>query len=397
MYRTVTLLGFILLVGACRPGPAVISPDILPPVLDPALVSTGRDIFRFDAFGNEAFWTDTLRLHEVIQTALTPKLALELGLQVDVDALPPAVQAALSSGTIDLNDPTTTVTLLKLHAVVGVVGHVERIGNRDTLTQVGITCALCHSMVDNSLAPGIGHRRDGWANVKLNPGGIIATSPALTPAQRSVYSSWGVGRYDPRFSIDGKNTPIVIPPAYGLARVSHETFTGDGPVSYWNAYVAVTQMHGRGNFSDPRLGITRVASPDLVTPKLAALRAYQFSLGTPVPPSGSFEAIAASRGRQLFIGKAKCSSCHLGVALTDINLGIRHPAAEVGTDPSYALRTAEKRYRTTPLRGLWQHPPYFHDGSAATLDDVVTHYQRQLSLRLSVAERADLVQYLRSL
>ena len=386
----------VLLVG-CNSGPSGPSPDLPPPELDPALVAQGREIFRFDTYGNEVFWTDTLRIHEVIQTALTPRLALALGLQVDQDALPIGVQEALTRGEVDLDDPATTVTLLKLGAVVGVHGKVESIGGRDTLTQVGITCALCHTTVDNAFAPGIGRRLDGHANVALDPGAIIATSPALTAAQRAVYSSWGPGKYDPRFSIDGKNTPIVIPPAYGLARVSHETFTGDGPVSYWNAYVAVTQMHGRGNFTDSRLGIVRTASPDLVTEKLPALRAYQLSLAAPAPPPGSFDAAAAARGRAVFRGKARCADCHVGVALTDINLGIRHAPEATGMDPAYAMRTAERRYRTTPLRGLLQHPPYFHDGSAATLEDVVGHYDAFLNLRLTGAERDDLVQYLRSL
>lgn len=393
--RTALLLATLL--GACSGDPSRASTDLPPPELDPVLVAQGREIFRYDTFGDEVFWTDTLRIHEVIQAAVTPRLALQLGLKVDVDALPLAVQHALANGQVDLDDPATTVTLLKLGAVVGVHGTVETIGDRDTLTRVGVTCALCHSTVDNSLAPGIGRRLDGHANVSLDPGAILATSPALTDAQRAVYASWGPGQYDPRFSIDGKNTPIVIPPAYGLARVSHETFTGDGSVSYWNAYVAVTQMHGRGNFSDPRLGIVRTASPDLVTDKLPALRAYQLSLEAPAAPPGAFDPVAAARGREIFAGKARCSDCHMGSALTDINLGRRHAPSETGMDAAYAMRTAEKRYRTTPLRGLLQHPPYFHDGSAATLEDVVTHYVGVLNLNLTDTERADLVHYLRSL
>ncbi len=373
------------------------SPEPPEPTLDPALVAQGKEIFRYDTFGDEVFWTDTLRIHDVITAAVTPELALSLGVQVDIDAIPASVRDAIAAGKVDLKSPATTVTLLKLGAVVGLMGHVETIDGRDTLTSIGVTCAFCHSTVDNSFAPGIGRRQDGFANTRLNPGAIIATSPALTEAQRAVYSSWGPGLYDPRFSIDGKNTPIVIPPAYGLARVSHETFTGDGPVSYWNAYVAVTQMHGQGNFSDSRLGIVRTASPDLVTSKLPALRAYQLSLNAPAPPAGSFDVAASARGRELFNGKARCSSCHLGIALTDINLGRRHAAEATGMDPAYAMRTAEKRYRTTPLRGLWQHAPYFHDGSAATLEEVVEHYREHFNLQLSPAERSDLVEYLKSL
>ena len=257
------------------------------------------------------------------------------------------------------------------------------------------TCALCHSTVDNSFAPGIGRRQDGWANTTLNPGAIVALSPALTDAQRAVYGSWGPGRYDPRFNIDGLNTPIVIPPAYGLRGVDKETFTGEGPVSYWNAYVAVTQMHGRGNFSDPRLGVSIVQEPDLVTPKLAALRAYQHAIARPPTPGASYDRGAARRGQAVF--DANCASCHVAGTLTDNNDGVLHAPSETGMDPRYAARTTQKAYRTTPLRGLLQHSPYFHDGSAATLADVVAHYERVLALTLTEQQRRDLVEYLKSL
>jgi len=357
-----------------------------------SLVRSGKEIFRFDTFGDEKFWTDTLRMHEVIETSVSPVTALSVGLKVDADALPPGILA-----TVDLNDPKTTVALLKLNAVVGVQGQVRSIAGEDRLVRVGITCALCHSSVDNSVAPGIGRRLDGWSNTTLNPGAIIALSPALTPAQRAVYNSWGPGRYDPRFNIDGKNTPIVLPPIYGLRKVARETFTAEGPISYWNAYVGVSQMHGQGTFIDSRLGINIVQTPDLVTPKLPALLAYQLSLETPQPPSGSFDRGAAGRGRAVFVSAGRCAGCHVGSELTDINKGILHDASETGMDPAYALRTTTKRYRTTPLRGLWQHAPYFHDGSAATLIDVVQHYDRVLNLRLSDRQKHDLAEYLKSL
>jgi mono/diheme cytochrome c family protein len=361
------------------------------------VLDRGRDIFRYDTFGDEQFWTDTLRMHEVIQQAVTPSVALSVGLRVDSDALPQEVKDALAAGAVDLNSTATTLALLKLDAVVGVKGDVQTVDGRDTLVRVGITCALCHSTVDDSFAPGIGRRLDGWANTRLDPGAIVALSPALTDAQRAVYESWGTGRYDPRFNIDGLNTPIVLPPAYGLRGVAKETFTGEGPVSYWNAYVAVTQMHGQGNFSDARLGIQIRQSPDLVTPKLAALRDYQLSLNAPTPPPGSFDVAAAERGRVVFTGAGRCASCHVGAQLTDINAGKLHAPSETGMDPAYAARTTQKAYRTTPLRGLLQHPPYFHDGSAATLDAVVAHYESALSLNLTAQQRLDLVEYLKSL
>ena len=354
-----------------------------PPQLD------GRQIFRFDTFGDETFWTDTLRMHEVIQAAVDPATALAVGLKVDADALPPGTLAGA-----DLHDPATTVALLKLNAVVGLQGTVETVNGKDTLTSVGITCALCHSSVDNSTQPGIGHRLDGWPNLDLNPGAIIALSPALTAEQKAVYNSWGAGRYDPRYNRDGINAPVPIPPAYGLAGVNLATATGDGDISYWNAYVAITQMHGHGNFVDPRIGADIHQAPDQVTPKLPALKDYQVSLPAPPPPAGSFDEAAAARGATVFSGAAKCASCHVPPRFTDDRL---YDPAAVGSDPTYAQRSATRHYRTTPLRALWQHAPYFHDGSAATLDDVVEHYVTVQGLQLTPQQRQDLVEYLKSI
>lgn len=365
--------------------------------LDPALVSAGRDIFRWDTFGDEKYWTDTLRMHEVIQAGVSPATALSVGLRVDVDSLPAAVRSALAAGQVDLNSPATTVALLKLNAVVGLKGVVQTVGGRDTLTRVGITCALCHSTVDNSFAPGIGKRLDGWPNTALNPGAIVALSPAVSPALKAILQTWGAGKYDPRANEDGQSTPLVIPPAYGLQGVDKETYTAEGPVSYWNAYVAVTQMHAQGNFSDPRLGINIVQNPDLVTSKLAPLRQYQLSLAAPKPAAGTFDAASADRGKAVFTGAGKCASCHVGNTFTDVNSDRLHAASETGMDPRYAARTTAKAYRTTPLRGLSQHPPYFHDGSAASLADVVDHYNQVLALNLSAAQKKDLIEYLKTL
>jgi mono/diheme cytochrome c family protein len=364
----------------------------------PAASDGGQSIFRLDTYGDESFWTDTLRMHEVIRTKVSPATALSVGLKVDVDALPAEIKAGLQNKSIDLNDAKTTVALLKLGAVVGVIGHVDA---SNTLTRVGVSCALCHSTVDNSFAPNIGHRLDGWPNRDLNVGGIIALSPALTPEQRTVYQSWGAGKYDPRFNLDKKNMPVVIPPAFGLRQVKREIYTGDDTISYWNAYVAITQMHGHGHFVDSRIGVDVNNPPNLTSSKLAALRAYQFSLASPKARTGTFDAAAARRGRSVFDGVAKCSSCHTGPALTDVNQGVLHAPAEVGQSAAYADRSATKKYRTTPLRGLWNPPqlkgPYFHDGSSATLDDVVEHYVKLKGLVLTPSQRADLVAYLKSL
>ncbi len=359
---------------------------------DAEQVAEGREIFRHETFGDERFWTDTLRMHEVIETAVDPTTALAVGLKVDSEVLPPGL---LQSA--DLRSPATTVALLKLNAVVGLKGTVVTEGGRDRLTRVGTTCALCHSNVDNSVMPGIGRRLDGWANPTLNPGAIIALSPALTPQQKAVYNSWGPGRYDPRFNIDGRSAPVVIPPAYGLRDVPSATFTGDGDVRYWNNYVAVTQMGGQGNFVDERIGVSRTlppGTPDLVGPNLDALEEYQLSLAAPAPPAGTFDSAAAQRGRAVFEGAGRCSTCHQGERRTQAEL---HTPSEVGLDGTHASRSATKRYRTTPLRALFQHPPYFHDGSARTLDAVVDHYVRVLSLNLTPGQRTDLIEYLKSI
>jgi hypothetical protein len=395
-------LGFAALLMACRDdeptNPRRFDAGVQAAELDPALVREGKAIFRFDTFRDQTFWSDTLKLHRVIRTSVSPVAALGLGLKVDVQALPTSVKRALRRGEIDLEDPATTVTLLQLGAVVGLVGKVNENG---LLTQVGTTCALCHSTVDNSFAPGIGRRLDGWPNRDLDVGAIVALSPAITAEQRRVYRSWGPGMYDPRFNLDGKNLPVVMPPAFGLRRVDREIYTGDGPVSYWNEYVAVTQMHGHGRFEDPRIGVSIDNPPDLVSRKLRPLRIYQFSLETPEPPAGGFDAAAAERGRQVFRGPAGCNECHQGSIYTDVNSGILHRPGEVGQDPAYARRSATGRYRTTPLRGLWNPPqltgPYFHDGSAATLADVVEHYVRQFDLSLTSRQKADLVEFLKSL
>jgi cytochrome c5 len=350
-------------------------------------IAEGQRIFRYDTFGDEVLWTDTLHMDQVVNDRLQPLEALKLGLKVDLDKL--------HLGRFILHNPlgaSGTRELLRENAVVGVQAQFDANGN---ISRIGITCALCHSNVDNAFVHGIGHRLDGWPNPDLNVGAIIAMSPALPEDKKAVYRSWGPGKYDPRFNIDGKNTPLVLPPAYGLAGVTNETYTAEGPISYWNAYVAVTQMGGQGDFSDPRIGVDVHHTPDLVTGKLPALRAYQHSLPTPRLRTSAYDTVAAARGQVLFDGN--CSSCHVGGNGTDNNAGVLHAPEETGMDAAYAQRTANKQYRTTPLRGLYQHPPYFHDGSAKTLPDVVRHYNAQRQLRLSAAQQRDLAEYLKTL
>jgi hypothetical protein len=368
----------------------------------------GRQIFRFDTFGDEQLWTDTLQMHRAV-ARVSPSTALGVGLRVDVEALPAAVIDALKAGRVNLDDPAVTVQLLALNAVVGIIGQVSGEGR---LESVGVTCALCHSTVDDSFAPGIGKRRDGWPNRDLNVGAIIALSPVLTREQKATFRSWGPGKFDPRFqAFDGTGflplnrptLPVVIPPAYGLRRVGFETVTADGPISYWNSYVGVTQMGGHGSFTDARLGLTVTQVPDRVRPKLPALLEYQLGLLPPPPPPGRFNRAAAQRGATLFAGAAGCRTCHQPPTFTDVLSGpdarvpLLHAPAETGMEAEYASRSVTGMYRTAPLRGVWQHPPYFHDGSAPDLAAVVDHYDTVRSLGLTPQQKADLVEYLKSL
>src|SRR6058998_2417671 len=393
--RLVALVAFLL---ACSESPDAVAPAgrPLPPGGDliagpPGNVpAQGQYIFRDWTFGDEPFWTDTLHLNQVIETGVTPATALAVGLKVDAARLPPGFLAGA-----DLTSPATTVELLRRDAVVGVEAQVT--ADRH-IKSLGITCALCHSTVDNSVTAGVGRRVDGLPNSDLNVGAIVALSPALPAAVKAIFNSWGPGKYDAEFNRDGINSPVAIPPALRLRNVALETYTAEGPVSYWNNYVAVTQMHGHGTFSDPALGINIQQTPDRVTPVLPVLRAYQLSLSTPPPPPGTFVPAAAERGQALFNATARCANCHIpSLAFTDVNLGILHDPAATGMDPVRASRLKNHQYRTTPLRALWQHPPYFHDGSAATLLDVVEHYDRVFGLELSAPQKADLVAYLKSL
>lgn len=365
------------------------------------LVEPGRQIFRYETFGDEAKWTDVLRMHEVISAAVDPVTALSVGLKVDAQALPAAVVDDIRNGTVDLTKPATTIALLKLDAVLGLKATVETVNGQDVLRRVGITCALCHSTVDDWFAPGIGRRLDGWPNRDLNPGAIIALSPALDAAARQMFNTWGKGKFDPRQNIDGLSKPVVIPPAYGLAGIHSVTVTGDGTeLAYWNRYVAVAEMGGLGTVEELRLNLKVTnGTEDRVSSKLPALQAYQLSLSAPAAPAGSFDAAAAARGKAVFEGAGTCAGCHSGALYTDANMRL-HPPGDSMTEPespSYAGRSATKQYRTPPLKGVWQHAPYFHDGSAATLGDVVRVYNRKRSLGLTEQQIADLSEYLKSL
>jgi hypothetical protein len=396
-------------------------------------VAQGRRIFRFDTFGDEAFWGDTIKLHQAVEGArfggvgpgVSPKAALAIGLKVDVDALPPAVVDRLKSGKIDLNDPANTLALLKADAVVGVTGRFDANGRLRTM---GVQCALCHSTVDDALARGIGHRLDGWANRDLNVGAIVNLAPDLSAVAkivgktegdvRKVFAAWGPGKFDAEFLLDGtgfrpdgKSAATLIPPAFGLAGVNLHTWTGWGSVTHWNAFVANLEMHGKGTFYDPRLndpaqfpvaarnnfGNIR-SDPDLISAKLPALHFYQLAIVAPVPPRGSFDGKAASVGRRIFEGKARCASCHVAPMFTEPGWNM-HTAQEIGIDEFQANRAPDKRYRTAPLKGLWTHTKggFYHDGRFSTLLDVVNHYDAHFSLGLSAQEKVDLVEYLKSI
>lgn len=355
-------------------------------------VLEGREIFRYDDFGDWRFWTGVLRLHELVE-GVSPAAALDLGLKVDADAVPADVLAAVLADPALLADPTVTRALLSLDAVVGVRAVVEG----DHITRIGITCALCHSTVDDAVFPGIGQRLDGWPNRDLAVGTIISLTPGLPDDLRPIYESWPAGYFDPRFNVDGISGPVLIPPAYGLAQAGLETYTAEGPISYWNNYVAVVEMGGHGSFRDARLGIDIRVPPqeDEVRSKLPPLRQYQRSLQAPPPPPGSFDPVAAREGEVVFRTVGGCAACHTGPALG--GGGRIHAAGATGVDPLYASRGTTGGYRATPLRGLWHRPPFFHDGSAATLAAVIDHYDGHLELGLSAQEKQVLLEYLKSL
>jgi cytochrome c2 len=398
-------------------------------------LAEGRRTFRYDTFGDESFWGGALKLHQAIAGSrlggvgpgMSPRTALAVGLKVDVDALPDDVVADLKHGRVNLDDPAVTLELLRHNAVLGVTGFFDA---RRELRAVGIQCALCHSVVDDSLAPGIGHRLDGWANRDLNVGAIVGLSPDLSavagvlgvdqPTVRKVLASWGPGKFDAglfldgkAFRPDGKSAATLIPPAFGLAGVNLHTWTGWGSVTHWNALVANLEMHGKGTFYDPRLndpvqfpvaaradnhfGNVR-SDPDLVTATLPALDLYQLAIPSPAPPRGSFDPAAALRGKQVFESKAGCATCHVPPLYTEPGWNM-HAGSEIGIDDFQADRAPDRKYRTSPLKGLWTHQKggFYHDGRFAALDDVVNHYDTAMGLALNAQERADLVQFLKSL
>ncbi|HEY3132590.1 MAG TPA: hypothetical protein VGL91_24285 [Acidobacteriota bacterium] len=403
------------------------------------MIQEGRQTFRFDTFGDEAFWGDTLKLHLAIEGAksggvgpgVSPRTALSVGLKVDSDALPAALIEALKQGKVDLDDPATTLALLKLNAVVGVTGFFNPQGS---LRSLGLQCAFCHARVDDSLAPGIGHRLDGWPNRDLNVGAIVNLSPDLSAVTkllgvdeatlRTVLNSWGPGKFDAEvfldgkaFRPDGKSAATLIPPAFGLAGVNLHTWTGWGGVTQWNAFVANLEMHGKGTFYDPRLndpaqfpvaakaGFGNVRNnPDLITPKLAALHFYQLSIPAPAPVEDPFFLTVlhrrrdVQRGEALFNEKAQCATCHVPPLFTEPGWNM-HTAAEIGIDDFQAKRAPDKRYRTAPLKGLFAHEKggFYHDGRFATLRDVIEHYNNFFSLGLTERDKNDLIAYLESL
>jgi hypothetical protein len=432
----------------------------LNPVVENATrkVKQGEQTFRFDTFGDQAFWGDTLKLHEAIEGArlggvgpgVSPKTALRVGLKIDVEALPVSLLQELLNGKVNLNDPAVTLALLKLNAVIGLTGFFNSSG---TLQSIGIQCALCHSTVDNShlslcegqITPNagtgcIGRRLDGWANRDLNVGAIVALAPDLDALAdllgtdqatvRKVLRSWGPGKFDAELVLDGKafnpqqitdgsvtgrNVPgaVLIPPAFGLGGVNLHTWIGWGSVPHWNAFVGNLEMHGKGRFFDPRLNNAEqfpIAAShgfadlphinpddDLVTSKLAALQLYQLSIPAP-KPTVRFDKAAAARGDELFSGKAGCNNCHVEPVWTEPGWNL-HRAREVCIDNFQAKRGPDRRYRTSPIGALSTHfkGGFYHDGRFADLNAVVDHYNACMDLGLTSSEKSDLIQYLVSL
>jgi hypothetical protein len=401
------------------------------------LIDRGRQVFRHDTFGSEDYWGGKLRLHQAISGAerhgvgpgLTPHQALQLGLKVDLDGVPNVLVQVLKHGSVSLDKEKTTLELLKADAVVGVKGFFDDPNDSMHLTSIGITCAICHSTVNDSFMKGIGERLDGWPNRDLDIGAIVALAPNLQPMAEPlgvdaetltrILKSWGPGKYDAEvnqdgkgFRPDGKTAATVLPAAFGLAGVNLHTYGGWGSVTHWNAYVANTQMHGKGTFFDPRLNDPERfpaavrqghhnmrSTPDLVTSKLAALHFYQLAIPAPRPKAETYDARAAERGAAVFSGKAECARCHVPPLFTEPGWPM-HSAEEMGIDDFHASRSPDKKfYRTTPLRGLFvrEKGGFYHDGRFASYDAVIAHYEQLLRLQLSVQERMDLIQFLKSL
>jgi hypothetical protein len=406
------------------------------PIMDNAnrMLVEGKQTFRYETFGDEAYWTDALQLNKAIAgeknggigAGLSPKAALGVGLKVDMDVIPADVAAAIKAGKVNLDDPAVTLILLQLNAVVGVKGTFD---NKKNLVTIGITCASCHSTVDDAFAPGIGHRQDGWANRDLNVGAIVSMAPNLKPITdalgvdvatvKKVLASWGPGKFDAELNLDGKGfrpdgktAATLIPEAFGHAGENLHTWTGGwGDVTYWNAYVANLEMHGQGTFFDERFKDAKkypVAAkagagnqrhhPDMITDKLAALQFYQLAILAPKAPDSIYNKEAAQRGMIVFDNKAKCASCHVPPLFTEPGWNTHKPA-DIGIDDFQSNRSPDKTYVTQGLKGLWTHMKggFYHDGRFATLMDVVNHYNDFKKLSLTEAEKKDLVEYLKSL
>jgi hypothetical protein len=398
------------------------------------MLEEGKQTFRFETFGDETYWTDALQIDKAIAgeknggvgAGLSPKAALAAGLKVDMDVIPADVAAAIKAGKVNLDDPAVTLTLLQLNAVVGVKGTFDA---KKNLVSIGLTCASCHSTVDNAFMPGIGHRLDGWANRDLNVGAIVSMAPNLKPITdalgvdvatvKKVLASWGPGKFDAELNLDGKafrpdgkSAATLIPEAFGHAGENLHTWTGGwGDVTYWNAYVANLELSGRGTFYDERFNDAKqypVAAkanlgnkrntPDMVTDKLAALQFYQLAIPAPKAPDSIFNKEGAQRGMLLFNGKAKCASCHVPPLFTEPGWNTHKPS-DIGIDDFQANRSPDKTYVTQGLKGLWTHMKggFYHDGRFATLMDVVNHYNDFKKLALTDAEKKDLVEYLKSL
>lgn len=393
------------------------------------MLEKGKAVFRFETFNDETFWTDKLQLHRAIADekaggigkGLTPKAALDAGLKVDLDVLPNFMKKQIKEGKL-LDDTDATLALIKLNAVVGVVGNFEE----GKLKSIGLTCAVCHSTVDSET--GIGKRLDGWPNQDLNVGAIISMAPDLSVFTQSlnvdvetlkkVLASWGPGKFDAELNLDGKAmrpdgkpAATLIPEAFGHAGNNLHTWTGGwGTVTYWNAYVANLELAGQGNFYDPRLmdpvqyplaakaGLgNKRNTDDKISDKLAALQFYQLAIPAPKPPKGSFNEDAASRGKILFNDKAQCATCHVPPLFTEPGYNAHKPE-EIGIDDFQANRSPDRTYVTQGLKGLWiRKRGFYHDGRFQTLLDVVNHYDTFKKLSLTEAEKGDLVEYLKSL
>lgn len=394
-------------------------------------VTAGKEVFMGETFGNEKFFGDTLGLHTVLN-GVAPKDAVTLGVQVDLNKVPADIVAVMTGSDLAakdaaLNDPAVTRKLIKAGAVIGVKGFFATTAANDTtLTSAGISCALCHVTVKSNtftLTAGatalpIGEPQfNGVPNTKMDAGKILSFTPfAVSNGLSATLAGWGPGRFDIRALNeldDSVDNPTAYPPLWNFPALQANGYAlgWDGMFKGTNALASISEgvydmiMHGNGSFATshgaippalafpPRQAVLDKfqdnPSSSISADKLLNMQAFLQSLQSPA--ASGFDSAQATTGKALFEGKAKCSTCH--PAATEFISAGRYSDITVAP-PTGDLAGGIK---VPGLRGVNLTAPYFHDASAATLLDVVNRFNSRDALGLTETEKAQLVEYLKSL